>query len=564
MPSRIRQRRILTNRKRSRPVQQPIVAVRSPKKRKKWTKEQMVKAMEAVRSGSGINRAALDYGVPHTTLKDRLSGRVKDGVLPGPEPYLASEEEKELATFLVDCAAVGFGKTRREVMGIVEQVILEKEAAEKRKILRAEKISDGWWRRFQKRQKELSLRRGDNTSHLRMDAVNGDTMKQYFDLLEDVLTEHNLKDLPSQIYNMDESGMPLDPKALNVVTKRGVKKVRSRSTGQKGQITIVACGSAVSQVIPPMVIFDAKKLCYAWTANEVTGTSYGLSDSGWITTPLFEGWLTDHFLTHAVPGRPLLLLLDGHSTHYQPEVVRFAKEKNIIMLCLPPHTTHEAQPLDCSVFSALKSRWRTVCHKFIRSNPHKTITKFNFAVTPANVMAGFKVCGVYPFDRSAIKIHPKPVDKKDCQREKVVVACKRIRVSDGEERNDASSNDSAKQQSDAESSPVEFSVEQEELFQRRFNEGYNLFIDPNYVGWLTINHPEALPDSAPTNNYGDSLIAHFSDVTPETPLEVIEQDSSHVTPETPLEVTEQDSSHVTPETPLEVTEQGMLNFALIV
>ena len=244
------------------------------------------------------------------------------------------------------------------------------------------------------------------------------------------------------------------------------------------------------------------------------------------------------------------------------------------MLCLPPHTTHEAQPLDCSVFSALKSRWRTVCHKFIRSNPHKTITKFNFsklfaeawlqAVTPANVMAGFKVCGVYPFDRSAIKIHPKPVDKKDCQREKDVVACKRIRVSDGEERNDASSNDSAKQQSDAESSPVEFSVEQEELFQRRFNEGYNLFIDPNYVGWLTINHPEALPDSAPTNNYGDSLIAHFSDVTPETPLEVIEQDSSHVTPETPLEVTEQDSSHVTPETPLEVTEQGMLNFALIV
>ena len=51
-----------------------------------------------------------------------------------------------------------------------------------------------------KRDKELSLRRGDNTSYLRMDAVNGDTIKQYFDLLEDVLTEHNLKDLPSQIY----------------------------------------------------------------------------------------------------------------------------------------------------------------------------------------------------------------------------------------------------------------------------------------------------------------------------------------------------------------------------
>ena len=402
MPSRTGQRRILTKRKKSKPAQ-PIVAVHSPKKRKKWTKEQMVKAIEAVRLGSGINRAALDYGIPRTTLKDRLSGRVKDGTLPGPEPYLTSEEEKELATFLVDCAAVGFGRTRREVMEIVEQVTLEKEAAEKRKILRAERISDGWWRRFQKRQKELSLRRGDNTSFLRMDAINGDTVKQYFHLLEDVLTEHNLKDSPAQIYNMDESGMPLDPKALNVVTKRGAKKVRSRSTGRKGQVTIVACGSAVGQIIPPMVIFDAKKLCHAWTANEVTGTSYGLSDNGWITTPLFEGWLADHFLKNAVTGCPLLLLLDGHSTHYQPEVIRFAKEKNIIMLCLPPHTTHEAQPLDCSVFSALKSHWRTVCHKFIQSNPHKTITRFNFnklfaeawlqAVTPANVMAGFKTCG---------------------------------------------------------------------------------------------------------------------------------------------------------------------------
>ena len=111
----------------------PVVAVQLPKKCKKWMKEQMVKAIEAVKSGSGINRAALDYGVPRTTLKDQLSGQVKDGVLPGPDPYLASGEDKELATFLVDCASVGFGKTRREVMEIVEQVVLEKEVAEKRK-----------------------------------------------------------------------------------------------------------------------------------------------------------------------------------------------------------------------------------------------------------------------------------------------------------------------------------------------------------------------------------------------------------------------------------------------
>ena len=43
-------------------------------------------------------------------------------------------------------------------------------------------------------------------------------MKQYFDLLEDVLTEHNLKDLSSQVYNIDKSGMPLNLKVIIVVS----------------------------------------------------------------------------------------------------------------------------------------------------------------------------------------------------------------------------------------------------------------------------------------------------------------------------------------------------------
>ena len=49
-----------------------------PKKLKQWSNESMVKAMEAVRSeGMRINKAASVFEVPPTTLKDRLSGRVK-------------------------------------------------------------------------------------------------------------------------------------------------------------------------------------------------------------------------------------------------------------------------------------------------------------------------------------------------------------------------------------------------------------------------------------------------------------------------------------------------------
>ena len=68
-------------------------------KLRQWSDESM---LGAVREGEfGVNRAALEYGVPRTTLKDRLSGRVTHGSQSGAKPYLSREEEKELFDFLI-------------------------------------------------------------------------------------------------------------------------------------------------------------------------------------------------------------------------------------------------------------------------------------------------------------------------------------------------------------------------------------------------------------------------------------------------------------------------------
>ena len=36
----------------------------------------------------------------------------------------------------------------------------------------------------------------------------------------------------------------------------------------------------------------------------------------------------------------------------------------------------------------------------------------------------------------------------------------------------------------------EFSSEQEMLFKRRYEEGYDLYIDANYIRWMRLHHPE--------------------------------------------------------------------------
>ena len=163
----------------------------------------------------------------------------------------------------------------------------------------------------------VALRKVDPTANVRMDCVDKVTMKNYFSMLKDTLMKHDLLNSPSQLYNVDETGMPLDHRPPKVVTTRGQKKVRSRMSGNKSQITVIACVSAVGHVIPPFVIFDAKGLNYQWTIGEVVGTRYGLSSNGWVDTILFKTWLKDHLLKYAVGSRPLLLILDGHSTHYQ-------------------------------------------------------------------------------------------------------------------------------------------------------------------------------------------------------------------------------------------------------
>ena len=525
------------------------VSSRTPAKRLQWTRAQMEAAIKAVMCGSGIsiNRAARDHGIPPTTLKDRLSGRVVDGTKPGPIPYLSNDEEAELEEYLTQSVKVGYGKTRRQVKAIAENVATEKG------VLRSSRISDGWWRRFLQRHPSLSLRSGDATGHVRMNAMTEENLTNYFDLLRDCMFENDLNNHPERIYNMDESGMPLDPKPPKVVAVRGQKKVRYHCSGMKSQITILGCCSGTGQAMPPFIIFDAKQLNHQWTRGEVPGTRYGLSDSGWTERTLFHGWLVEHFLAHAVPGRPLLLLVDGHSSHYDPDSIRFARSHSVIIFCLPPHTTHEAQPLDVSFFGPLKKNWGDVCHRFIQASPGKVITRFNFnelfsqawlkTCSPEIICGGFRRAGIIPFSPETL-IQRCPGSESSLETRRKDAGVSETPDSGGAENSDISSEGGSDTHEDGQeySSTVTFSLQQEELFARRFEEGYD-FHDENYSQWLSVNHPEAV--SAAQLN---SVVDCFTNVEPTVPVTSPDHPgSSSPEPSSSLLVPESSSSNESPQ-----------------
>ena len=164
----------------------------------------MDKACEAVLSHKvSVRLAAEEYGVPRSTLNDKVSGKVPVQAKSGRKAYLTDEEEDRLVEFLVGCASVGYAKSRRDVLAIAQQVFNARNPDSD------VELTKGWWDRFRKRHPEISLRQAEPLLYARAAANNPKVIEAYFDLLEQTIETNGLAHRPGQIFNCDETGMPL-------------------------------------------------------------------------------------------------------------------------------------------------------------------------------------------------------------------------------------------------------------------------------------------------------------------------------------------------------------------
>ena len=117
----------------------------------------MLHAYNAVKeSRMSIRQAAEAYHVPKSTLADRVSGRVKFGSHSGPTRYLSDDEEEELTRFLEGTASMGYAKSKKEVLAIVEEIVFLKG--------KDVEVSNGWWEIYKRRHRSLSLRSAEKLS----------------------------------------------------------------------------------------------------------------------------------------------------------------------------------------------------------------------------------------------------------------------------------------------------------------------------------------------------------------------------------------------------------------
>ncbi|XP_055836643.1 uncharacterized protein LOC129905229 [Episyrphus balteatus] len=313
-----------------------------------------------------INFAAKIYNVPATTLRRHLKNSSANKQL-GASACLGAEIETKICNHIKKLQAHGFAPTRESVCkmaySIAEQYNIPHRFSKDLK-----KAGRGWLELFLNRHPDLAIRKAEGVSQARVLGMNRQEVATYFDLLEKILIENNLMGKARNIFNMDETGCQLNNKPELVVAEKGSKNVAAITSAGKGEtITVIACCNAEGNFLPPVCVFKGKNKKPEFEDGMPPGSVVYMGEkSAYVTSEFFFLWLKEHFVPRKPMGK-VLLILDGHSSHCSnSEMLEYAAVNDIVLLCLPPHSTQFLQPLDRTFFRSLKAHYNTACNTFLK------------------------------------------------------------------------------------------------------------------------------------------------------------------------------------------------------
>ena len=371
--------------------------------------EKLLDVVEKVKRGEISKRQAeIQHGIPRKTLTRHLRGQVqKPGSLGRYVSVLGDDFEKCLVEHIIKLQQMLFGLTTADVktlafkvaeqMGINNPFNKQKGGAGK-----------DWLRGFLRRHPTISIRSPEATSIGRAVGFNKPSVDKFFDVYRTELLKDQFT--ADRVWNVDETGLSAVHTPGKILAKRGQKQVGKITSGEKGQtMTVVCCVSACGVYIPPMMIFKRQRMTEILLKGSPPGTIGGASANGWIDSELFVRWLK-HFVYHAKPSleRKVILIVDGHVTHKSLEAVEYASANGVVMICLPPHTTHRMQPLDKTIYGPLKCAYNAACDQWMVCHAGDRISAYDQAelfgkayttiATVKKAVTGFESTGLWPFN----------------------------------------------------------------------------------------------------------------------------------------------------------------------
>ncbi|GFO23521.1 Dde superfamily endonuclease cenp b [Plakobranchus ocellatus] len=366
------------------------------KKRRLYAKEALLAAYKAVKdSNISVNAAAKQYGVPLTTLRDRVDGRISiDTTRSGPPLLLAEEEEAEIAQFLHTMARYGYRYTRVELGEIATDQAVEKG----KKNPRANNLTTKWVDNFVGRWP--SIRELGYKFKNKADAEH--TVRTYFDEIKKIIDQYKLLDHTDRVFNIMEIGLH---------TNHGISSpVKSDDrTENVSYTTMIACGSVSGKVMAPFFIYQAPRLRPEMMRGLPSNVNAAVSDTGKCTPQIFRRYLNEHFLPQTQRMRdtdPILVLMDGSRTHVFVSLAEWGRSNNVFFSFIPAHTTHLLQPLEVECAEQVQRKYENICRRYLKNYTGPCISRNSIGELACNaylkvinrfsLVNSFRKAGVYP------------------------------------------------------------------------------------------------------------------------------------------------------------------------
>ena len=318
-----------------------------------YTQDDLDMALQAIAGGKSVRKAALEWGIPRSTLQDRVHGTETHHEAAEDQQRLSPAQEKRLADWILCQEELGLPLTHSQIKEFVVRILAVKGDTNK--------LGKNWVTGFRKRNPQISTKRTRLIDSKRINGATSEVITAWFSLL-DRPTFRDIK--PEHRYNMDEAGIMEGMGSNGLVLGRVGRRVTQKKTpGAKAWTSFIECISATGVALPPIVIFKGKTIQQQWYPEDMKPFRDWLfrsTENGWTSDEVAIRWLEKVFLprTATKDQEKRLLIFDGHGSHETNDFMFRCYQNNVQLMYLPAHTSHVLQPLDLSIFSPLKRAYR--------------------------------------------------------------------------------------------------------------------------------------------------------------------------------------------------------------
>ncbi|XP_057340983.1 uncharacterized protein LOC130678024 [Microplitis mediator] len=386
------------------------------KSRFNYNKADVKLALAEVIEGKKVAEVSRKYNIPESTIRAKKLNKYSDKP-PGPSTVLSYEEENELVEWIFYCCKQGFPVTKNK---LVESVEILCDSDNRKTPFPNNKPGRSWLEGFLKRHPNVSEKLSEYLSATRA-KVTEYQIRGWFtgitNYFTEFFTDENFTKIDgTRIFNGDAIGVSMCPKPSSVLAPKGIKNVYNTvSNNEKENVTVLVMANAAGNLAPTLVLFAGQSVPKDVTKMGPSNFSFGYSDNGWMTAKNFYEYITNVFFPWVLVSNielPIILYIDGLSSHVTLPLSKFCSENKIILVALCPNATHILQPLEVVLFRTFRAAYQRSIQALCEDSGTKSIKKSQVARALKKTFEslnlkkilenGFKTCGLHPLNVNAI------------------------------------------------------------------------------------------------------------------------------------------------------------------